>query len=211
MKNLGKFILLFSSFVMAFAIVSCNHEKDGEKMVDIASKDEIIFSDGDYELTQVEYIYGEGHDEDCKTADVITTDFYEATFEGSEVTTAKKSTKMVFATEESKVLYLTVKESQTTEEGVTKDFDDENYTVTITYENPISSTSTVDAVKAQFFPESETGEKKKVEISDHYAKQTEDASKMEYGYLERIYTRTSESAEWEASSPYRHKITIEKK
>lgn len=81
MKNLGKFILLFSSFVMAFAIVSCNHEKDGEKMVDISSKDEIIFSDGDYEVTQVEYIYGEGHDEDCKTADVITTDFYEATFE----------------------------------------------------------------------------------------------------------------------------------
>lgn len=140
MKNLGKFILLFSSFVMAFAIVSCNHGKDGEKMVDISCKDEIIFSDGDYEVTQVEYIYGEGHDEECKTADIITTDFYEATFEGSEVTSAKKSTKIVYATEEGKEVYAVVKEYQTTEEGVKKSFDDENYTVTITYENPISST-----------------------------------------------------------------------
>ncbi len=210
MKNLGKFILLFSFLVTLFAFVSCNNGPDEEKMTDISSKEEISFSDGDYAVTHIEYTYGSDTKE-CKTADIIVTDFYEATFKDQECTSAKKSTKMVFPTEEGKNFYGLVKETRKDEEGVTNSFDDKNYTVTFTYENPSSDTAKLDDIKGAFFPKFENSEKVKTEISEHYAKQTEDASKMEYGYLRRTFTRTSSSEEWKASSPARYKIIIEKK
>ena len=190
-------LLVLSAFIFTFTACKrddTNPDPDAD-MVEVSSADELLFKDASYDVETVYELTGT--DDDGKSHTITNTAISLMTVSGDTCSITDKSVKIVCSSED---IYTAWKSLCVTSTEVTYSYDDANLTINGIYaEN--SEEKKLDEVKAEFFPKAYLNATNKREISDSYAKQLKDGSKLKYGYVQKDSSYNSNKQDWEDSTP----------
>jgi hypothetical protein len=190
-------LLVLSAFIFTFTACKredTNPDPDAD-MVEVSSADELLFKDASYDVETVYELTATV--EDGKSHTVTNTAISLMTVSGDTCSITDKSVKLVCSSEE---IYTAWKSLCVTVDEVTYSYDETNLTINGIYAKN-SEEKKLDEVKAEFFPEGYSEETRKRVISDSYAKQLKDGSKLKYGYVQKDSSFNSNKHEWEDSTP----------